>query len=253
VAARYQAYPNLVWDISKEAHNEKDYLLQQRLIELTRSTDAYRRLLTAHDDDPFYWSSELNGSLDFRTDQQHTFWPEMIAFDRAIRKYPVVNSEFGYERGVDKMPTYKTEHDWEEQLRRAYLVYFAGGYGVYYYHNTAWDVVKPDPEPPGMQRFQRLKETLSSLPYWRMAPHNELSVGGPCLALPGEAYAFYLDGAQITVNLLGLEQPEKARAEWIDTWTGAREKANVGRAMVHRNLKKPESFGKAPAVLIVQH
>ena len=116
----------------------------------------------------------------------------------------MLNSEFGYERGVDKMPTYRTAHDWEEQLRRAWLIYLAGGYGVYYYHNTAWDVVKPDPEPPGMQRFQLLKDTLSALPCWRMEPHNELAVGGPCLALPGEAYAFYLEGTQITVNLRGL-------------------------------------------------
>ena len=108
----------------------------------------------------------------------------MIAFDRAIRAYPVLNSEFGYERGVDKFPSYRVLHDWQEQLRRAWLVYLAGGYGVYYYHNTAWDVVKPDPEPPGMQRFQLLKDTLAALPYWRMEPHNELAVGGPCLAHP---------------------------------------------------------------------
>jgi hypothetical protein len=249
VVARYQAYSNVVWDFSKEAHNERDQRLQQRLIELVRRTDGYRRLVTVHDDDAFYWTPEFNSLLDFRTDQQHTFWPEMISFDRALRPYPVLNSEFGYERGVDKMPTYKTEHDWQEQLRRAYLVYFAGGYGVYYYHNTAWDVVKPDPEPPGMIRFQRLRETLSSLPYWRMEPHNELAVGGPCLALPGEAYAFYLEGDQITVNLTGAEP---GSAEWIDTWTGAREKADLRRPMIFGNLKKPAAFGQAPAVLIVR-
>src|SRR3984893_15719882 len=54
VVARYQAYPNVIWDFSKEAHNEKDSLLQQRLIGLVHSSDAYRRLVTAHDDEAFY-------------------------------------------------------------------------------------------------------------------------------------------------------------------------------------------------------
>ena len=252
VVARYQAYSNLVWDFSKEAHNERDLALQGRLIELVRFTDAYHRLLTAHDDDVFYWTPEFNRLLDFRTDQQHTFWPEMIAFDRALRRYPVLNAEFGYERGVDKFPTYRVEHDWEEQLRRAWLVYLAGGYGVYYYHNTAWDVVKPDPEPPGMKRFQLLKDTLSALPYWRMEPHNELAVGGPCLALPGTAYAVYVEKGGVTLNLTGLESPEKARAEWVDTWSGKREPVKLGAAPVQRQLRKPDAFGEAPALLVIR-
>ena len=252
VVARYQGFSNVVWDFSKEAHNEKDPFLQRRMIELVRSTDAYRHLVTAHDDDIYYWTPEFNASVDFRTDQQHTFWPEMIAFDRAIRNYPVLNSEFGYERGVDRLPSYGVEHDWEEQLRRAWLIYMAGGYGVYYYHNTAWDVVKPDPEPPGMQRFQLLKETLAALPYWRMEPHNELAVGGPCLARPGEVYAFYLEGTDITVNLRELEDSGKVAAWWVNTWTGARENAIAGSAAGIHRLKKPEAFGNAPAVLIVK-
>ena len=110
------------------------------------------------------------------------------------------------------------------------LIYLAGGYGVYYYHNTAWDVVKPDPEPPGMKRFQLLKDTLSALPYWRMEPHNELAVGGPCLAVPGEVYAIYVDDDPLTMNLTGMDSPEKARAEWVDTWSGRRETVELSAA-----------------------
>ncbi|MCC7175404.1 MAG: hypothetical protein IT159_09435, partial [Bryobacterales bacterium] len=205
---------------------------------------------TVHDDDAYYWDPEYNRTVDFRTDQQHSDWGEMIALDRALRRYPVVNSEFGYERGVDKMPTYRTEHDWEEQLRRAWLVYMAGGYGVYYYHNTAWDVVKVEPEPPGMKAFQLLKDTLSALPYWRMEPMPQLA-SKPCLARPGEAYAFYVDGTSLVANLTGLESPAKAAAEWVDTWTGRREKATIQQAGVLK-LSKPESFGKAPGVLVVR-
>jgi hypothetical protein len=250
VVARYQGFANTVWDFSKEGYNEKDDLLQSRLIDLIRSTDAYHRLMTAHDDDVYTWDPELSRNLDFRTDQQHTDWAEMIAFDRVLRPYPVLNSEFEYERGVEDLPTHEHKDPWQEQLRRAWQIYLAGGYGVYYYNNTAWDVVKPDPEPPGMQRFQLLKDVLSKLPYWKMKPANSLAVGGPCLALPGEAYALYVEGNNVVVNLSQLEG-SGISADWYDTWTGYREKPSSIHAGVLK-LKKPASMGDAPAVLVVR-
>ena len=251
VVARYQAFSNLVWDFSKESYNEKDEALQSRLIDLVRSHDAYRRLTTAHDDDQYEWDPELSRNIDFRTDQQHTDWAQMIAFDRARRRYPVLNSELAYERGVDNLPSYRVVHDWQEQLRRAYLVYMAGGYAVYYYHNTAWDVVKPDPEPPGMARFQLLKETLSSLPYWRMQPSGRLAVGGTGLAAEGEAYVYYVEGDQFVIDLGKLERPGRASAEWINTWDGTKEPIQIPQAGVLR-LRRPQGFGTAPALFIVR-
>ena len=228
VTARYQAFQNVVWDFAKESYNEKDEKLQSHLTDLVKSNDAYHRLFTAHDDDLDSWSGELNRNLDFRTDQQHSDFAEAVAFDRSLRKWPVINSEFGYERGVDKFPTCRTEHDWKEQLRRAYLVYLAGGYGIYYYHNTAWDVFKPEPEAPGMARFERLRQILEPLPYWRMEPLNELAFGGPCLAPRGEVYAFYVEGSQLTANLLQLAGV--ATAEWIPP--GASQSRAVARYLM---------------------
>jgi len=153
---------------------------------------------------------------------------------------------------VESLPTHthSNQCDWKELLRRAYHIYLSGGYGVYYYNNTAWDVVKPDPEPPGMQRFQLLKEVLSSLPYWRMMPADHLALGGRALALPGEAYVFYAESAQLTVNLRELEDSGEVSAQWVNTWDGSREVVSI-RPGIHR-VKKPESFGKAPGVLIVK-
>ena len=251
VVARYQAFANVVWDFSKESYNEKDNVLQYRLIDLVRNTDAYRHLTTAHDDDIYEWDPDLCRNVDFRTDQQHSDYAEAIRFDRARRHYPVVNSEFGYEFGVDKLPTHKhgNQCDWQELLRRAYHIYLAGGYGVYYYNNTAWDVIKPDPEPPGMRGWQILKESLSSLPYWRMQPADQLAIGGPCLALSGEAYVFYSEGPDLTVNLTALE-PGAVSAEWINTWTGDRSAVPSVHARIAR-IKKPEAFGPAPGLLII--
>jgi hypothetical protein len=250
VVARYQAFSNVVWDYSKESYNEKDNQLQAHLLEFVRSQDAYRRLTTAHDDDLYEWDPAFQHTLDFRTDQQHADFAAAIAMDRAMRKRPVVNSEFGYERGVDQFPTYRVVHDWEEQLRRAYWVYLAGGYGVYYYHNTAWDVFKPEPEAPGMARFQLLKDALAALPYWRMNPADELAVGGPCLALPGEAYAVYVEKQYVTLNLTHLAGV--ANGEWMNTWTGAKVPVLLQGGRVHYRLPRPEPFGSAPGLLVVR-
>ncbi len=293
VTARYQGYSNVVWDFSKECFNERNKTLQKRLIDLVRSNDAYHRLFTAHDNDIYDWNPELNTNTDFRTDQQHTDWAEAVAFDRKLRKWPVINAETGgYEIGVDDLPTYSRKLPWQEVLRRAYLTYLAGGYHVYYYNNTAWDVVKPEPESPGAPRFQQLKETLSALPYWRMEPANELAIGGSCLAAPGEVYACYSEsagegfgpppggrapggarvvnpgragaapgggrgrgganvfrGRGVILNLRGLNGP--AKAEWIDTWTGAREPQPISGPGVYQ-LERPRSFGEAPGLLIVR-
>jgi hypothetical protein len=250
VAARYQAFPNLVWDFSKESYNEKNNTLQRNLIDLVRSEDAYKHLVVVHDDDAYEWDPDLSSNLDFRTDQQHSHYAEMTAFDRAMRARPVVNVEFGYEYGVEPLPTHKhkNQSDWKELLRRAYVIYFAGGYGTYYYNNTAWDVVKPDPEPPGMARWQTLKQTLSELPYWRMSPCNELAVGGPGLCDAGRTRAFYVDGQSITLNLRSMDGD--AATTWVNTWTGDRVAGGTVRPSVIA-LRKPAAFAEAPAVLIV--
>ena len=265
VTARYQAYPNVVWDFSKEAYNEHDKRLEKRLIDLIRSYDGYHRLTTAHDNDLYDWDGTLNTNLDFRTDQEHAYWKEMTLFDRNLLPWPIVNSELYYERGVDDLPTYPVKQDWQDMIRGAYEVYLSGGYFVYYYSNTAWDLVKPDPEPPGMQRFQILKESLSALPYWLMEPKPELAAGGPCLAIPGRVYAFLVQGParagarstrpplgnvrEIAVNLTSL--PGKATAEWVNIWSGEKSEVPVAAPGVYQ-FDRPVSFGAAPGLLIVR-
>jgi len=258
VAARYQAYPNVVWDFAKEAYNEKNETLQKNLLDEVRALDAYKHLTVAHDDDRYEWDASLNGNLDFRVDQQHHDWEQMIAFDRTHRKRPVVNVEYSYELGVEPLPTHTNinQVDWKENLRRGYRILMAGGYIAYYYNNTAWDIVKPDPEPPGHPRFEILKKTFESVPYWRMNPVPDLAVGGRCLAEPAVQWMCYVEGDKarrkennITLNLTMLHGP--VTAEWIDTWTGERKPGGRVTAGI-RTLDYPEFPDKAPALLILR-
>jgi hypothetical protein len=276
VTARYQAYPNIIWDFSKEAYNERDKSLEKRLIDLVRASDGYHRLTTAHDNDLYDWDPKLNTNLDFRTDQEHFHWKEMLLFDRQILPWPIVNSELYYERGVDDLPTYPVKQDWQDMIRGAYEVYLSGGYFVYYYSNTAWDVVKPDPEPPGMPRFQTLKENLAALPYWLMEPKPELAAGGPCLTIPGEVYAYLVQPSrrpegsptppptasrpprvrpslgqsrEIAINLNTLHGP--ATAQWVNIWSGEKYESAIAGPGVYQ-FNRPSSFGAAPGLLIVR-
>jgi len=289
VTARYQAYPNIVWDFSKEAYYERDKQLEKHLIDLIRANDGYHRLTTAHDNDVYDWDSKLNGNIDFRTDQEHFYWKEDLLFDRQFLPWPIVNSELYYERGVDDLPTYPVKQDWQDMIRGAYEVYLSGGYFVYYYSNTAWDLVKPDPEPPGMPRFQILKENLSTLPYWLMEPRPELAMGGPCLAIPGEVYAYlvqqlprpsgigggrggnsgnaaasastpppgagrgvrpnYGDQREIAINLNSLRGA--ATSQWINIWSGEKIDSPIAGPGIYQ-FNRPASFGAAPGLLIVR-
>jgi hypothetical protein len=134
--------------------------------------------------------------------------------------------------------------------------------------------VKPDPEPPGMPRFQTLKENLAALPYWLMEPKPELAAGGPCLAMPGEVYAYLVqpsrrpEGApapsptanrpprqslgqsrEIAVNLNALQGP--ATAQWVNIWSGEKSESPIPGPGVYQ-FNRPPSFGAAPGLLIVR-
>jgi hypothetical protein len=121
-----------------------------------------------------------------------------------------------------------------------------------------------------MPRFQILKENLSVLPWWLMQPNPELAAGGPCLAIPGDVYAFLAppltppsnrqarqtrpntalgSGREIAVNLTSLAGP--ATAKWINIWSGEKSESTVPGPGVYQ-FNRPESFGDAPGLLIVR-
>ncbi len=69
--ARYLAYPNIIWDFSKEAHNEKNLAYKQNWLRYVRKNDPYHHLVTVHDDDVANDKGEYDMLTDFRTDQHH--------------------------------------------------------------------------------------------------------------------------------------------------------------------------------------
>jgi hypothetical protein len=223
--ARYAAYPNVTWDVSKEAHIEKDAKYKLDVIAKIRKWDAFGNLVTVHDDNGNYDSGNYD-VLDFRSDQQHSKWGETILAQRQQRRWPVHNIEYGYERGVENLPTYRVMQDWQEVLRRTWEICCSGGYCTYYYSNTSWDLIKWDPEPPGWKHYRILRDFFETTRWWGAEPHPELVVGGQarCLADPGREYIVFADrGGTVTIRLAAEKKYTITR---LDPWTG--EKTPMG-------------------------
>jgi len=249
--ARYAAYPNITWDFSKEANNEKSLEYKVGRLQFIRENDPYRRLLTAHTDRATYDSAAYNKLLDYRTDQQHSKWHASILEHRKQCDWPVLNSEFGYEHGPrgpeDK--TYRNAQSPEEVCRRAWEIYLAGGYGAYYYTYTAWDVIRPEDTPPGYAYFQHLRDFFEDTGYWLMVPSDDLVSDGYCLANHGKEYVVFQNQAKpFSLKLEELATPLKA--QWYQPLTGKRVDTAVMESGTAQ-LVPPKDWGDGPVALHV--
>ena len=249
ILARYAAYPNITWDIAKEAHYEKDVDYKLGRLRYFRANDPYRRLLTVHDDRANYDRGLYNELVDYRSDQQHTEWRKVMLEHLQQHTWPVINTEFGYECGpkgiADK--TYNVAQVPEEVARRAWEVCTAGGFAAYYYTYTAWDVIRTRDTPPGYTYFRHLQQFFAATHYWKMKPVEGAASDGFCLADAGHEYIVFLNAAApFALTLDGLAKPLKA--EWCQPFTGARAagpSVSNGRSL----LTPPVEWGSGPAAL----
>jgi hydrogenase maturation protease len=245
--ARYSAYPNVIWDFSKEANNEKDLDYKLNRFKFLRDHDPYNRLITNHDDKLTYDTGVYNGVLDFRSDQQHSHWHEKILSQRKQNVWPLVNVEFGYEHGPGGVEdkTYGVVQSPEEVCRRAWEICMAGGYIAYYYTYTAWDIIKPNEIPPGYAYFKYLYEFFNQAEYWLMEPVDELVSDGYCLGNKGKEYVVFLNEAKSFKIKL---DDGKFNARWFDPFKGKFIDAGVVTGGEIEFIP-PTGFGNLPIVL----
>ncbi|PSL05632.1 DUF5060 domain-containing protein [Cecembia rubra] len=141
VISRYQAFNNIIWDISKEAldYGRCDIPYLHERISRVRSKDAFKRLLTVHD---YEYNSRHEDKVDFVSIQ--SWRPNLYSLmlqGRQFHSKPVVNIEHGgYEEGPfgSFVGNYTNA---ETCLERTYECIFAGVYGSYYWQNSAWNIV----------------------------------------------------------------------------------------------------------------
>lgn len=146
VIKRYQAFPNIIWDVSKEAlyyqRATKEYILER--IERTKKLDAFNRLVSVHDHG---FCSRNPDVVDFISIQnwQHTLYQNMLKAQKKFPNKPIFNIEHGgYEESpYEVFPGAYTNA--EACLRRNYMCLFAGAYTTYYWQGASWNVLIHNP------------------------------------------------------------------------------------------------------------
>ena len=154
---RYQAYPNLIWDVSKETlgygHNDVNYIT--RRIERFRKLDVYDRLITVH---AYDYGKRFPDEIDFVSVQ--TWVSELCrAMQTIVKEFPdkpILNIEHGgYERGPYSVFNGNNTSP-ETCLERAYLCIFAGTYPTHYWQGAAWNVIFPNIEELSVEERPKL-------------------------------------------------------------------------------------------------
>lgn len=139
---RYQAFCNVIWDVSKEAldYGRCDIPYLHERIHRVRKRDAFKRLLTVHD---YEYNSRHPDKVDFVSIQswRSNLYSLMLQGREFHADRPVVNIEHGgYEEGpyVSFLGNYTNA---ETCLERTYECVFAGVYGSYYWQDASWNIV----------------------------------------------------------------------------------------------------------------
>lgn len=252
VIARYAAYPNVIWDLAKEAHYERSLHYNIERLKFIRSIDPYKRLLTTHTDTRAYDEGYYNEIVDFRSHQEQTdHMYATVINQHAQNNWPVFNVESSYEHGPNgpKDVTYGRGNAPDDVIKAIWEIQMAGGYNAYYYAYTAWDVIRPNDTPPGYNYVKLFFDFFIKTQYWLLKPDNSLVSSGYCLANPGKEYIVYHHVATpFELNLSGLSKP--VQAVWYQPLSG--KYTDAGKLKNSKvKLTPPSAFGTGPVVLYI--
>lgn len=223
VVRRYQAYPNLIWDISKEAlgygHNDVKYIHGR--IERLRDLDAYKRLITVHD---YSYCRRFADKIDFVSVQlwQSELYHVMRDVCKNIPGKPILNIEHG---GYEKGPYVVFNGNYtspEVCLERAYQCVFAGTFPTHYWQGAAWNVIVPDvtelaPEDrPRLDYYRHLQTLVEKYDLGNLIAGDKHSNAGFSLHNGKGQILYYVPKEN---DFLGLRLPSEVRGQTMSlTW-----------------------------------
>ncbi|MGD0413539.1 MAG: DUF5060 domain-containing protein, partial [Verrucomicrobiota bacterium] len=235
VTARYQAYPNMVWDFTKEGKREPNNTYVNNSVLTIKGADGYHRLITVDDDLSYY--SAFPNTCDFQSIQANgtPLYSTLIA-DMNAKNWPVFEAETdAYQLGNDgTTPDPGDGQSFTTVLTDTCECLMAGAPVNYYYDYHSWDVVRYYETPNGLSAYQNLVNFFNGTAWESLAPNDSLinsaGVGRHCLALPGTQYVVYLSGAgSVTLTISGAPSGKSLAASWLDVVTGAQQAlANTG-------------------------
>ena len=256
VVKRYQAYTNIMWDISKEAlgygHCDMDYIVER--IERLQALNTYKRLVTVHDMSFCGKYPELvdvistqTWVLDIHTRMRETAerYPDKVVF----------NIEHGgYEEGPYQIFT-GNYVDAKTCLRRNYEIVFAGVYSSYYWQPISWSVTMMPWESetyPKMVYYKYMTELFETYDFGKLIPDDTIGHGGYSLRNQDESLLMmYIPKENYAVTVAGMKRFEGKRCTYrfFDTVTGIYSETYERDLLIHNQFKSPF---KEDTVLIIE-
>ncbi len=258
VVKRYQAYPNLLWDISKEAlaygMDDMSYITER--INRLRKLDGHDRLVTVHD---YNYCRNYPGEVDIISIQEWTSYL-YCKMREVLEQYdkPVFNIEHG---GYEKTMHSIFDGAYTDPLTcldRNYQCIFAGTYSTYYWQNAAWYHVVADPfslpeeNQPNFIYYKHLVSFFNRYNFNELYPESK-AFAPPLLTNGNDLHIFY-----VSENRLGLfgafsELAGKSVSiQWFDPLTGefydgGQRSFNEGTWM---GVRRPESISGPMALAV---
>lgn len=232
VIKRYQAFPNIVWDVSKEALSygraTEDYILER--VERARKLDAYNRLISVHD---YGFCKRNSESVDFISLQNwdYTLYNIMHDAKKKFPNKPIFNIEHG---GYEESPYWVFPGAYinaETCLRRNYKCVFGGGYSTYYWQGTSWNAVIHNPyeQPedfikPKFEYFKHMRTLMDSVNFENCETWPQFNSSGYSLAnVKDGIYLMYVPKeSHYTATRIAMRKfnTDNATIQWFNTWTG---------------------------------
>ena len=260
IIKRYQAFTNVVWDISKEAlfyGVVGDEYIKER-IGRVKKLDSYGRLVTVHD---FGFCNRNKELVDFISCQDWSLqiYNSMLNAYKKFAGKPVFNIEHGgYEESSFKVFTGSYTNA-EYCLRRNYECAFAGVYSTYYWQATSWNViiydwdVQSDLYKPRFDYFKHFADFFTEYPFYKFSPYPSFNSSGYCLKGQDDTYLIYVPKESLKVALNKLQKESKALSyQWFNTHTG--EYSDVEKSNEMNIFAIPQSpwYMHHDAILIVK-
>ena len=232
VVKRYQAFPNVVWDISKEALSynrvKKEFIAER--IDRLRKIDSYDRLVTVHD---YGYCRQLPETVDFMIKQDWglNFYHSLLEMYQTHPDKPCVNIEMGgYEQAEYKIYENGNFYDAETCLRRNYEGVFAGSYPAHYWMGASWNIIFydwftpkwKDAYRPKMEYYTYMRNFFDRYPYRQFRPEPKYNGSGYCMTDDAGLYLFYMPKESRKTELWRLKSlcQGEVSYRWFNTHTG---------------------------------
>lgn len=260
VVKRYQAFPNLLWDISKEAlaygMDDMEYIVSR--IERLRRLDGHRRLVTVHD---YSFCKAYPGLIDFVSIQEWrpNLYDEMRKVAAAHPGMPVFNVEHGaYEQTMHTI-FHGAYVDSVVCLERSYLCLFAGTYTTYYWQNSSWYELVYEPfslpadNQPKFGYYKIMSDFFGEYDFDKLESTQYLY--SPYVLTDKHSIALYLMPRGV-FSLEGMAPPfarnRKITVQWFDPLSGVWSEKEERTTGEWTGFRKPAGMPDAFCIAVLQ-